>query len=201
MNDAGSDDRINKVQYDVLMDILAARRSVREFQSEPVDSSDILKLTEAFDSAPQAGGQRGRKVIMLDDQKEIALFAETARRAYGKRLSGLESQAVREGMSEYGANFFWFKNAPLLAVSVIRRPPLFFQEFGGPAAELLWGGHLSAAMAIESLLLAAVSLGLGGCCLGGHLFAAAEIEAFLGLSQNSQISLMAALGRVKSDVI
>jgi nitroreductase len=52
-------------------------------------------------------------------------------------------------------------------------------------------------MAIQALLLAAVTLGLGGCCLGGPLMAPEEVEPLLGLGPREQISLVAALGHPK----
>jgi nitroreductase len=134
---------------------------------------------------------------MLTDPGLIAGLAASGREAYRDWLSSIDSPAVRDGLADYGSNFFWFDAAPVLALSVIRRPPAFLMEAAGPEAELVWGGHLSAAMAIEAALLAAVALGLGGCCLGGPLAVGPEMGRFLGLGRRERLSLMAVFGYPK----
>jgi nitroreductase len=174
---------------------MKSRRSVRDFENKPVPEDLINKLLLAFDSAPQAGGNRGRRCLMIDNPRVIADLAERGHTAYQDWLKKISSPLIRETLEEYGANFFWFKNAPLLAVSIIRRPPAFLAEdYIAQEAGLIWGGHFSASMAVMSLLLAAASLGLGACCLGGPLIVPKALESILGLNGREQISLLAALG-------
>ncbi|MDR1395660.1 MAG: nitroreductase family protein [Deltaproteobacteria bacterium] len=184
-------------QFRLLAGIMAQRRSVRVFEDRPVAASDISALLKAFDSAPQAGGDRGRRCLMITDPARISELAAAGKQGYQKWLARTESPLIRSELEQYGANFFWFERAPLLAVSAVRRPPAFLQETFGQEAELFWGGHLSAAMAMEALLLAAEALGLGACCLGGPMIVRAELEGLLGLGRREQISLLAAAGYPK----
>jgi nitroreductase len=111
----------------------------------------------------------------------------------------MSSAFIREEMLDYGKNFFWFKDAPALAVITCRSPPPFLEKTMGEKAALLWGGELSAAMAAFALLLAAESLGLGACCLTGPLSVWREMETRLAIPAREHLVLLAALGFPKKE--
>jgi nitroreductase len=131
---------------------------------------------------------------MISDREVIRLLAEKGQQAYLAFLSSIESPFLKEAMDNYGQNFFWFSEAPLIAAAVVRCPPSFLDTFCGPEAALFWGGHLSAAMGIENLLLMAPALGLGGCCLGGPLIVRTALAELLNFGPREELSLIAALG-------
>ena len=179
--------------YKVLARIMGQRRSTRVFADRPVSQDVRRKLGQAFDSAPIAGGDGARRRLIFADHLLTKRLAVAGAKAYDEWLTQLESPGLAAEMRAYGSNFFWFAAVPLLAVTIVRRPPAFLATLG-PKAELAFGAHLSAAMGLEAMLLAATSLGLGGCCLGGILGVAAELASFFGLGSREEISLMAAFG-------
>ncbi|MDR1049813.1 MAG: nitroreductase family protein [Deltaproteobacteria bacterium] len=181
-------------ESDNFLRLLEARRSVRKFSPRRVTPEEASVLERAFMLAPQAGGNRGLRCFPVTDESMIRAMAETGRLAYGERLAKIGDEEVRSRHAEYGEDFFWFFNAPFLLVAVVRRPPLYFQEIPDINANLVFGGHLSAAMAVHNALLAAQTLGLGGCCLGGPMLQAEEIGKLLGLDHREELSLLAAVG-------
>lgn len=179
--------------YATLAAVMSLRRSIRVFAAQPVSESIKRELLAAFDSAPVASGDKARRRLIFPEPELIKRLAETGLRAYEKWLATVESPAIAEALRSYGSNFFWFGAAPLLAVAVVKKAPAFLACFG-PKADLVFGAHFSAAMGLEAALLAATSLGLGGCCLGGVIVVAKELGDLLGLSAKEEISLMAAFG-------
>jgi|GEM_PF-1725240 len=180
-----------------LMALLKRRRSCRDFEPENLDESLLKLLGQAFDQSPTAGGRRDLACEFISDRARIKSLADLASQAFDRLTDHFPSSFVAEEMKRYGKNFFWFHQAPCLAVITCRKPPTFLDEFAGPKAPLLWGGEMSAAMAAMALLLAAESLKIGACCLSGPLSVWREVEKELGVSPQKELVLLIALGWMK----
>ncbi|MDR0234157.1 MAG: nitroreductase family protein [Zoogloeaceae bacterium] len=182
--------------YDALMEILAGRHSCRSFAPDAVDEKTLQCLSDAFALAPQAGGRgkRGLRCRFITDRTTIRNLAERGREAFTAFCQSIPSPFVREEMERYGENFFWFGEAPVLAVISCHKTPVFLEKSAGQKAALIWGGELSAAMASFGLLLSAEAIGLGACCLTGPLAAWREMENLLDISGRDTLVLLIALG-------
>ena len=184
-------------QYDGLMSLLRQRRSRRAFAPVPLAEATLAALGEAFSLAPSAGNRQDARCSFVTEPERIQSLADRGATAFAALCGTVDSPLIREEMERYGKNFFWFGNAPALACVTCRRSPAFLEEGMGAKAALIWGGELSAAMSAFALLLAAESLGLGGCCLTGPLIVRRELETSLGLSKREALVLLIALGYPK----
>ncbi|MDR2881923.1 MAG: nitroreductase family protein [Azoarcus sp.] len=182
--------------YDALMALLESRHSCRSFAPDPVDEKALQSLSDAFALAPQAGGggRRGIQCRFVTDRAAIRNLAKRGQEAFIAFCQSIPSPFVREQTARYGENFFWFGEAPALAVVSCRKVPVFLEKLAGDRAHRIWGGELSAAMASFSLLLAAETIGLGACCLTGPLVMWHEVEGLLGISKRDTLILLIALG-------
>ncbi|MDR2208949.1 MAG: nitroreductase family protein [Azoarcus sp.] len=181
-----------------LMRILTRRRSCRSFSLDPVDKKTLQILSDAFALAPQAGGDRDLHCRFITDQNVIRNLADQGQEAFAAHCQSITSSFIQEETARYGENFFWFGEAPVLAVVSCRNAPAFLEKSAGQKAPLIWGGELSAAMASFSLLLAAESIGLGACCLTGPLSVWHEMENLLDISGRDTLVLLIALGHFSS---
>lgn len=184
--------------YDALMHLLERRHSCRSFASRPVEDATLQKLSAAFALAPQAGGKRNLQCRFITESAVIQTLAEQGREAFSVFCQGIASPFIREGMEQYGKNFFWFGKAPVLAVVTSRKAPAFLEQSAGHKTALLWGGELSAAMASFCLLLAAETIGLGACCLTGPIAVWREMENLLNIPKRDTLVLLIALGHKPS---
>ncbi|MDR1887929.1 MAG: nitroreductase family protein [Zoogloeaceae bacterium] len=180
--------------YETLMALLRARHSCRAFAPRPLENAVLDALGAAFAQTPQAGGGRGLACTFITDAARLRELAEAGTRAFAALCDNIPSAFIREEMQRYGENFFWFGDAPALAVVTCRKPPAFLQAALGDKAALQWGGELSGAMAAFALLLAAQTLDLGACCLTGPLAVWQEMENRLAIPKHDHLVLLTALG-------
>ncbi|MCL2591347.1 MAG: nitroreductase family protein [Betaproteobacteria bacterium] len=183
--------------YDKLMQLLKSRHSCRFFTPDPVDEKALQHLSDAFALAPQAGGNRHLQCRFITDQATIRCLAARGQEAFAAFCQSIPSPFVREETERYGKNFFWFSEAPTLAIVTCRKAPAFMEQLAGKKAPLIWGGELSAAMSSFSLLLAAETIGLGACCLTGSLTMWREMEDLLDIPKRDSLILLIALGYKK----
>jgi nitroreductase len=186
--------------YETLMTLLQVRRSCREFAPHRLEEDVLASLEAAFAQAPQAGGDRHLACHFITDSARLHKLAEAGTQAFADFCDRIPSAFAREEMRQYGENFFWFGNAPALAVVTCRKPPAFLQAVMGDKAALPWGGDLSGAMAAFALLLAAQTLGLGACCLTGPLTVWREMETRLDIPKHDQLVLLVVIGYKKDSI-
>jgi len=187
------------VTYDDLATLLRARHSCRAFSPRALDARTLDALRAAFALAPQAGGGRDLACSFVTERAAIEDLAACGARAFAGLCATLPSTFIREEMTRYGENFFWWRDAPALAFVTCRKPPVFLAQAMPDKAAALWGGELSAGMAAFALLLAAESLGLGACCLTGPLAVWREMETRLGVGGRDELVLMMALGHRRDE--
>jgi nitroreductase len=183
--------------FDAFTDLLRARHSCRAFSPRPLEAGALDALRAAFLAAPQAGGGRNLTCAFVTAPAALRELAEAGARAFARFCDDVPSLFIREEIRKYGENFFWFGDAPALAVVTCRKPPAFLQAACGEKAALVWGGELSGAMAAFALILAAQTLGLGACPLTGPLAVWREMESRLAIPQHENLVLLAAFGHRK----
>jgi nitroreductase len=157
-------------EYDGLLKLIRLRRSIRQFSDRAVSRQDLGRLFEAARWAPSNHNRQPWHFLVIEDKEQIAQLAETIRRGLTDKLKSLPAEAAAYvGDSMHYATFF--ANAPVL-LAVFHKQPL---NVSGPLLaglknpDLVSGEPLSAAMAVQNLLLAAQALGLGTCVLTGPL--------------------------------
>ena len=139
-------DQMSDVEADVMMEVnpvlsnIMARRSIRKYLDKPVEHAKLEVVVRAGINAPSGMNAQPWIVRVVEDQKLIADVNEVYKKANAEQVSR-------------DKNFKnMFRNAPnLICVCT-------------PANG---GGELDAGLLGENMMLAAQSIGLGTCCLGG----------------------------------
>jgi len=68
-----------------MLDTIFARRSIRQYTSEPVSEEDIKKLLEAGMAAPSASNRKPWHFVVVTDRAKLNALAE--KHPYGKMLA------------------------------------------------------------------------------------------------------------------
>lgn len=138
-------DKMDDIEADLQMELnpvlssIMSRRSVRKYLDTPVEHEKLELIARAGINAPSGMNRQPWAVRVVEDQKLLADVNDVYKKANAE-------QVARD------KNFKnMFRNAPnIICVCT-------------PAN----GGELDAGLLGENMMLAAQSLGLGTCCLGG----------------------------------
>ena len=138
-------DKISDIEADINMELnpvlstIMARRSIRKYLDKPVEHEKLEVIVRAGINAPSGMNRQPWIVRVVEDQKLIADVTEVFKKVNPDQVS---REKDFKNM---------FRNAPnLICVCTPTN-----------------GGDLDAGLLGENMMLAAQSLGLGTCCLGG----------------------------------
>ena len=141
-------DKMSDIEADICMEVnpvlssIMARRSIRKYLDKPVEHEKLEVIVRAGINAPSGVNRQPWIVRVVEDQKLIADVTEVYKQENAeqvKRDKGFKNM---------------FRNAPnIICVCT-------------PANG---GGELDAGLLGENIMLAAQSMGLGTCCLGGSV--------------------------------
>ena len=139
-------DKMSTIEADMQMEVnpvlsnIMARRSIRKYLDKPVEHEKLEVIVKCGINAPSGGNRQQWIVRVVEDQKLIADVNEVFKQENPE-------QVARDKDFKN-----MFRNAPnLICVCT-------------PANG---GGELDAGLLGENMMLAAQSMGLGTCCLGG----------------------------------
>ena len=139
-------DKLSDIEADMLMEVnpvlsnIMARRSIRKYLDKPVEHEKLEAIVKCGINAPSGMNRQPWIVRVVEDQKLIADVTEVYKQENPE-------QVARDKDFKN-----MFRNAPnLICVCT-------------PANG---GGELDAGLLGENMMLAAQSMGLGTCCLGG----------------------------------
>ena len=139
-------DQMTDIEADICMEVnpvlssIMARRSIRKYLDKPVEHEKLEVIVKCGINAPSGMNRQPWVVRVVEDQKLIADVTEVYKQANAEQV---KRDKDFKNM---------FRNAPnLICVCT-------------PANG---GGELDAGLLGENIMLAAQSMGLGTCCLGG----------------------------------
>ena len=150
--------------------ILHARRSVRSFDSRPVDPKDIMLILEAARLAPSACNSQTWRFIFIT-QKEII------------------AKICRDAMRPVIPNN-WLKQAPLVIVGCSQLD-VIANRIGGRITGIEYY-QIDLGIAMEHMVLKATELGLGTCWIGW--FDENRIKKILEIPKKIKVSALLAAG-------
>ena len=139
-------DKMTDIEADICMEVnpvlssIMARRSIRKYLDKPVEHEKLEVIVKCGINAPSGANRQPWIVRVVEDQKLIADVTEVYRQANAEQV---KRDKDFKNM---------FRNAPNLICICT------------PANG---GGELDAGLLGENIMLAAQSMGLGTCCLGG----------------------------------
>ena len=137
--EAGASDSVQADCGDIVIETIMARRSIRKYKDQPVEREKLETIVQCGINAPSGMNRQPWQVRVVDNADYINGITEIFKEANPKA-------AEEPGFKNM------FRNAP--AVIFIASP-----KDGS--------GQLDCGLLGENMVLAAQSMGLGTCCLGG----------------------------------
>ena len=171
------------------LDSIARRRSVRLFTDQPVSHEDLLTILAAANQAPSAHNQQSWRftVVRADGKKaELAQLVGDHAARFPRPSSTLLRMAARS-----------IASAPVVigvanTGELIRHGQDLFQVDKKAAGGFFRTMEIqSSAAAVENLLLAATSLGIGSVWLGILFLMKREVREFLGEADGEFMAVVA----------
>ena len=160
------------MDYQTVLEMMRSRRSIRTFTDRTPSRGDIERLAEAARWAPSNHNRQGWKFIVFEDHHELQALADRVETSLSNRIAATKriTSAQAEEMIHYAT---LFANAPVAILVMHKRSVAVGRELlaGAAKGELASGEPLSAAMAVQNMLLAGHCLGLGMCVLTAPLLA------------------------------
>ena len=147
------------------LDCIRTRRSVRKYKDKPVPWDNIVEVLQAAKFAPFAGNIMSCKLIVVKNDDKRKSIAEACSQQY------------------------WMQDAPIHIV-VVGEPEKMERSYGTRGVRLY--GIQGIAAAIENMLLAAHSLGLGSCWIG--TFDEDEIRRLCNLPEHVDLHAIITIG-------
>jgi F420 biosynthesis protein FbiB-like protein len=173
--------------------LLAERRSVRRYRSDPVSAEVVQRLVQAAGAAPSAHNRQPWRYVVLDDAAAKAKLA----RAMGDKLAadrtrdGDDAEAIRADVER---SFARITGAPVVILVCLTLGEMdAYPDPKRREAEFLMAVQ-STAMATQNLLLAAHAEGLGACWMCAPLFCPDIVRAALALPSDWQPQGLITLG-------
>ena len=156
-----------------VMEAIKKRRSIRTYKSTPIDQKTLDTILEAGRLAPSWGNSQTWRWIVVQDQDLKMQLAE---------------KILRQGNRGTDA----VKTAPVVIAACAELNKAGFRD-GQPSTDK--GGYwymFDAGLALENMVLAAESFGLGTLFLGG--MDAKKAESLLGVPQGYACVILMVLG-------
>jgi coenzyme F420-0:L-glutamate ligase/coenzyme F420-1:gamma-L-glutamate ligase len=165
-----------------MIELLLSRRSVRNFKSDPVPDELIRRILEAAHAAPSAHNAQPWRFVVLRDAGQRRTLAERMAEAYARdaEADGRTPEAVRT-RNERSINRI--SGAPAAVLALVDEACLPSQTGRSLPGERLMLVQ-SAAAALQNLLLAAHSAGLGTCWVCAPLFCPQTVRETLRLPES-----------------
>ena len=156
-----------------LDEILNNRRSIRSYQSTPVERENILAICEAARLAPSACNSQTWRFVAVTEPNTI------------RRI-------CREGMRPVIPNR-WLEQAPLV-IAGCSRLDVIANRVGSRITGIEYY-QIDLGIAMEHMVLKATELGLGTCWIGW--FSEEKVKRILDIPKTVKISAMLAMGYPK----
>ncbi|MGE5555331.1 MAG: nitroreductase family protein [Methanocella sp.] len=174
-----------------LLWILKQRRSIRIFQNKPVPREHVGLVLEAAGLAPSAHNSQPWRFIVIEDPVTKRVLAEKMAEAWAADMAkdGLTVDETKRLERQVR-----FAEAPVLIVACFSMDGLrsYRDEERQRCERDLAAESLGAAL--ENLLLAAYSLGLGACWYCAPAFCKPTVRAVLKIPTNIEPSALIVMG-------
>lgn len=169
------------------------RRSIRRYQTTMVEEETLMKLAQVAITAPNGGNAQPWDFVFVSDpeliKKLVKMLADVHGEYFGQaRKDNLEGERLEKTISMYGRLI----NAPVFVLACMN---IRNQQLNEPYTKwtTTWAHH-SVAAAMENLVLAAVSEGLGTCWLGSPSWKEDEIKKLFNIPEHVEILAMSPIG-------
>jgi nitroreductase len=181
--------------YQDLLELMRRRRSVRRFAPRGLDRAQIEQLLEAARWAPSNHNRQGWKFLVFQDPDRLKDLAGQVQQELWERLNR-QTSLPQDRAEELLQHATLFAQAPVVLLVLHKKPVAIGKRMlsdlqGG---QRISGEALSAAMAVQNLLLAAEALNLGACVLTAPLLAQKPWQELPDLPPGHEPTCLVALG-------
>jgi len=154
-----------KETVSTFMEIVDARRSVRNYTAKPVSEEDLRMILESARWAPSGENAQPWRFIVVRDEKNKDFLSMISKRGSGRRFTGefLSKQMQKrfEGLKDEEKKMAAFKKLTSGEVSAfVKEPDVVVIIIG---KKEVWDLPFDTSAAIEHILLAVAAAGLGAC--------------------------------------
>ncbi len=159
------------MNYSNAFELLKSRRSIRRYTNRKVSRAMIEQVVEAACWAPSNHNRQGWKFIIFENREKIISLSKQVRQNLEKVIDASHKVAIShaEELLHYAGAF---DAAPVVILVMHKKSPAMSRELLSSATnELASGEAISAAMAVENLLLMTHELELGACVMTAPLLA------------------------------
>jgi nitroreductase len=168
-----------------VLEAIESRRAVRSYEDKPVPESAVEIMLEAATYAPSALNAQPWKFTIVTNKAEMKLISETSKQALLKTLPDVADEGLVR-----------FKNA--------LKNPQYNMFYDAPLLVFISGSQSQFAindcsMAAQNMMLAAYTLGIGSCWIGGATLYAnsPKGKANLGIPEDHQVYAVVIFGYPK----
>ncbi len=172
------------------IEVILSRRSTRLFESIEISDKAVNSILECARWAPSGLNQQPWRFVVIRNKKNIEAFVaviENCFRSY--RDSFPQKKTVLKRLDNY-RKYISITSASML-ICVLGKPYESYlaklaKDSGvsvGMRQQNVDSGQLSIGGAIQNILIAVESLGLGACWMTGPLIFQKDLEQFLGVRQ------------------
>lgn len=155
-----------------LYELLKARRSIRQYKTDPVPKEMIERILSAAMEAPSGKNRQNWRFIVVTGKKRDE-YLQYSQKSWLKIKDILKSR-LKPSLYDFTERFFFtLGDAPVLIFCYAVKSP--------DEKDLTSIG--SVYMAVENLNLAAFAEGLGCCTMGAPLEIKDEVNSFLGVNE------------------
>jgi len=190
--------------YEQLLQVMKSRRSIRKFRPDPVPQALIEQLVEAARWAPSAGNRQNFRFLVISRPERLRAMAEAVDAVIDQVRDNLREKFRKES-EQYLANFTHFAAAPLVLAPIHRTARSLVIQALFPPDQIPEAADeeslCSVSAAIDHLLLAAATLGLGACWMTGPLLARPQLEALLPVPAGWTLSALVPIGYPDEDPV
>ena len=185
--------------YDLLMNVIRDRRSIRKFKADPVSHADIERILEAARWAPTAGNRQGFRFLVVTSPEVIESMARAVEEACRRALDRVRDDVLHDAQ-RYMDSFTHFRAAPVVFAPIHRTGFDLLAASAGDQSSTAStrraeGDSLSSvSAAIMNAVLAAHTLGLGTCWMTGPLLATPALRAILTVPEGWALAALIPLG-------
>lgn len=191
------------------MDIFEAidnRKTIRKFDSYKPTTDEVKRIIESARLAPSAMNTQNWKFLAIYNDEIKNKMAEAVLKAYDEILAGLDEQTA-QAVERYKGHSTFFSKVPLVIVCLEEEAPSFMggvlekAKIPNEKIKLMRPDSylLSMGGAIENMLLAAYSMGLGSCWMVAPVLGEEGMRKVLNLKETQKIISVLAIGKPASD--
>jgi nitroreductase len=194
------------MDFSSLQELFKARRSIRQWTSEPVPEELLLKAVEAATWAPNSGGKQPYHCYIITNSEKIKVIGQAVQEVSNYLASLSSDETERKTAQQWQANSSFFAKAPaLIAVTATiyqsLADKLQVDNMNDPRVADINKGRQSAGSRLQTvggfvdhLLLAFHTLGLGAVWMTGPTQAKTAIEKIIGTKENEDFVTLVPVG-------